>query len=132
MLCTQAVLPDMKAAKWGRIVNIASPPPNRGGQYDTLLHSRARSSTMTRSDGQEFGPHGRHGQHIPPGTVYGTIMSEANRDRSPRPVEELIGSIPVRRTGEPSDIANGCAYCARTARACDGQILGIKRGRVVT
>jgi len=46
MLCTQAVLPDMKAAKWGRIVTIASSSaPDRGGQYDTLLQLEGRRSS---------------------------------------------------------------------------------------
>jgi len=65
---------------------------------------------MTARWRREFGPHG-----VTVNKPFRRARSTARhvrsqRDRSPRPVEELIGSIPVRRTGEPSDIANGCAY----------------------
>ena len=134
MLCTQAVLGDMKAAKWGRIVNIASSSAQTGvGSMITYSSSKGAIITMTRSMAQAFGPHGVTVNTIPPGSVYGTIMSEANRGRVKNPAGDLLGSIPVGRTGEVSDIANGCSYlCSEGASYVTGQILGINGGRVVT
>lgn len=134
MLCTQAVLPDMKAAHWGRIVNISSSSAQTGvGAMITYSSSKGAIITMTRSMAQAFGPHGVTVNTIPPGSVYGTIMSEANRNRVKNPAGDILGSIPVGRTGEVSDIANGCAYlCSDGAGYVTGQILGINGGRVVT
>ena len=62
-----------------------------------------------------------------------TIMSETNRDRFQIPTEVLLQTIPVRRMGEPEDIANGCAFlCLEASSYITGQTLGVNGGRVVT
>jgi 2-hydroxycyclohexanecarboxyl-CoA dehydrogenase len=134
MLCAQAVLPDMKAAHWGRIVNISSSSAQTGAVgMITYSSSKGAVVTMTRSMAQEFGPHGITVNNIPPGSVMGTIMSEANRDRFQIPTEVLLSTIPVRRLGEVTDIANGCAYlCSDGAGYVTGQTLGVNGGRVVS
>jgi 2-hydroxycyclohexanecarboxyl-CoA dehydrogenase len=71
--------------------------------------------------------------NIPPGSVMGTIMSEANRDRFQIPTEVLLQSVPVRRLGEPDDIANACAWlCHEDSGYVTGQTIGVNGGRVVT
>jgi 2-hydroxycyclohexanecarboxyl-CoA dehydrogenase len=134
MIMVQAVLPDMKAAKWGRIVNISSSSAQTGAiNMITYSSSKGAVVTMTRSMAQEFGPHGITVNNIPPGSVMGTIMSEANRNRFQYPPEQLLNSIPVRRLGEVTDIANGCAYlCSEGASYVTGQTLGVNGGRVVS
>ena len=134
MIMVQAVLPDMKAAKWGRIVNISSSSAQTGAiNMITYSSSKGAVVTMTRSMAQEFGPYGITVNNIPPGSVMGTIMSEANRDRFQYPPEDLLKSIPVRRLGEVADIANGCAYlCSDGASYVTGQTLGVNGGRVVS
>ncbi|MND03511.1 Glucose 1-dehydrogenase 2 [compost metagenome] len=63
----------------------------------------------------------------------GTIMSEANRDRFQIPTEVLLQTIPVRRMGEPNDIANACAWlCLEESSYVTGQTIGVNGGRVVT
>ncbi|MCB2073375.1 MAG: SDR family oxidoreductase [Novosphingobium sp.] len=134
MIVTQAVLPDMKAAHWGRIVNISSSSAQTGAiNMITYSSSKGAIVTMTRSMAQEFGPHGITANNIPPGSVMGTIMSEANRDRFQIPTETLLASLPVRRLGEPSDIANACAWlCLEESSYVTGQTIGVNGGRVVT
>ena len=134
MIMTQAVLPDMKAAHWGRIVNISSSSAQTGAiKMITYSSSKGAVVTMTRSMAQEFGPYGITVNNIPPGSVMGTIMSEANRDRFQIPSEVLLSTIPVRRLGEVDDIANGCAYlCSEGASYVTGQTLGVNGGRVVS
>ena len=56
-------------------------------------------------------PARHHGQHDPPGSVMGTVMSEANV--RPENVERLAATLPVRRVGRPEDIANACAFLVR-------------------
>ena len=134
MILTQAVLPDMKAGHWGRIVNISSSSAQTGAvNMITYSSSKGAIVTMTRSMAQEFGPWGITANNIPPGSVMGTIMSEANRDRFQIPTEVLLSTIPVRRMGEPDDIANACAWlCLEESGYVTGQTIGVNGGRVVT
>ncbi|MGN6356026.1 MAG: SDR family NAD(P)-dependent oxidoreductase [Novosphingobium sp.] len=134
MLCAQAVLPDMTAAKWGRIVNISSSSAQTGA-VNMIAYSSSKGAvvTMTKSMAQEFGPLGITVNNIPPGSVMGTIMSEANRERFQIPVETLLATVPVRRLGEPDDIANACGWlCLEESGYITGQTIGVNGGRVVT
>ena len=134
MICTQAVLPDMKAAHWGRIVNISSSSAQTGA-ISMIPYSSSKGAivTMTRSMAQEFGPYGITANNIPPGSVMGTIMSEANRDRFQIPTEVLLNTIPVRRLGEVNDIANACVWlCQEASGYVTGQTIGVNGGRVVS
>jgi 2-hydroxycyclohexanecarboxyl-CoA dehydrogenase len=134
MICVQAVLPDMKAGHWGRIVNISSSSAQTGAvNMITYSSSKGAIVTMTRSMAQEFGPLGITVNNIPPGSVMGTIMSEANRDRFQIPTEVLLSTLPVRRMGEPNDIANACAWlCLEESSYVTGQTIGVNGGRVVS
>jgi len=129
---TQEVLPDMKAAKWGRIVNISS-SSGQTGAASMVPYSSSKGAviTMTRSLSQELGHHGITVNNIPPGSVMHTIMSEANRERFPVAPEKMIEAMPVRRLGEPEDIANACAFlCLEASSYITGQTLGVNGGRV--
>lgn len=134
MICTQAVIGDMKAGHWGRIVNISSSSAQTGA-VNMIAYSSSKGAvvTMTRSMAQEFGPDGITVNNIPPGSVMGTIMSEANRDRFQIPTEVLLSTLPVRRMGEPNDIANACAWlCLEESSYVTGQTIGVNGGRVVS
>ncbi|MFC3213298.1 MULTISPECIES: SDR family NAD(P)-dependent oxidoreductase [Novosphingobium] len=134
MIMSQLVLKDMKEAAWGRIVNISSSSAQTGA-INMICYSSSKGAivTMTRSMAQEFGPYGITVNNIPPGSVMGTIMSEANRERFQIPTEVLLQTIPVRRMGEPGDIANACAWlCHEASGYVTGQTIGVNGGRVVT
>jgi 2-hydroxycyclohexanecarboxyl-CoA dehydrogenase len=135
-IVTQVVLPDMKAAKWGRIVNISSSSAQTGA-INMAHYSASKGAivivTLTRTLAQELGPHGITVNNIPPGSVLQTLMSEQNRERFQIPVDTLLATIPVRRTGVPDDIANACAWlCAEESGYVTGQTIGVNGGRVVT
>ena len=133
-ICSQVVLPDMEAAKWGRIVNISSSSAQTGAI--NMAHysaSKGAMITLTRSLAQELGPLGVTVNNIPPGSVMQTLMSEANKERFQIPVETLLQTIPVRRTGVPGDIANACAWlCREETGYVTGQTSGVNGGRVVS
>lgn len=134
MICTQAVLPDMKAEHWGRIVNISSSSAQTGA-VNMIAYSSSKGAvvTMTRSMAQEFGPLGITVNNIPPGSVMGTIMSEANRDKFQISTQVLLSTLPVRRMGEPNDIANACVWlCKDETGYVTGQTIGVNGGRVVS
>ena len=133
-IMTQEVLPDMKAAGWGRIVNISSSGAQTGNvNMAAYSSSKGAMVTLTRSLAQELGPLGITVNNIPPGSVMGTIMSEANKTRFQVPDDVIINTIPVRRLGEPDDIANACAWlCQEASSYVTGQTIGVNGGRVVT
>jgi 2-hydroxycyclohexanecarboxyl-CoA dehydrogenase len=133
-IVTQEVIADMKAAKWGRIVNISSSSAQTGTHVQVHYSaSKGAIISMTRSLAVALGPHGITVNNIPPGSVMGTIMSEANRSRFPTPVEQLTANMPVRRLGVPEDIANACAWLVKDETGyVTGQTIGVNGGRVVS
>jgi 2-hydroxycyclohexanecarboxyl-CoA dehydrogenase len=133
-IVTQVVLPDMESAKWGRIVNISSSSAQTGAvgmaHYSS---SKGAIVTLTRTLAQELGPLGITVNNIPPGTVMNTIMSEAQRERSPERMEAVFKQIPVQRQGEPADIANACSWLvSEDSGYVTGQTIGVNGGRVVS
>ncbi|MFT4028198.1 MAG: SDR family NAD(P)-dependent oxidoreductase [Novosphingobium sp.] len=134
IIVTQEVLPDMKKEHWGRIVNISSSSAQTGSvNMATYSSSKGAIVTLTRTLAQELGPFGITVNNIPPGSVFGTIMSEASRDKMPMPAEVLQAMLPVRRMGEPNDIANACAWlCSEHSGYVTGQTIGVNGGRVVS
>jgi 2-hydroxycyclohexanecarboxyl-CoA dehydrogenase len=131
-IVTQVCLPDMEAAKWGRIVNISSSSAQTGAVgMAPYSASKGAMITLTRTLAQELGPLGITVNNIPPGSVMNTVMSEANRPRFD--MERLVRSIPMGRTGEPEDIANACAFLVSEASGyVTGQTIGVNGGRVVS
>src|SRR5581483_6513418 len=133
-IVTQVVLPDMEAARWGRIVNISSSSAQTGAvgmaHYSS---SKGAIISLTRTLARELGPLGITVNNIPPGSVMNTLMSEANKNRGEIPIETLIQSLPVRRQGEPEDIAGACAWLvSEDTGYVTGQTIGVNGGRVVS
>lgn len=131
---TQLVLPDMESAKWGRIVNISSSSAQTGA-IGMAHYSASKGAiiSLTRTLAQELGPLGITVNNIPPGSIMNTVMAEANRAQFPDAVETLIKALPVRRGGEPEDIANACAWLvSEQSSYVTGQTIGVNGGRVVS
>ncbi len=133
-IITQTVLPDMKAAKWGRIINISSSSAQTGAiNMAHYSSSKGAIVTFTRTLAQELGPLGITVNNIPPGSVMHTLMSEASRGLMQYPPEQLLKTLPVRRLGEPEDIANACCFLAsEDSSYITGQTLSVNGGRVIT
>ena len=131
---TQVVLPDMKEAGWGRVVNISSSSAQTGS-VEQVHYSASKGAmiSMTRSLAQALGPYGITVNNIPPGAIMNTIMSEANKDRFRMSMEQLTRLIPVGRTGVPEDIAGACAWLvSEESSYVTGQTIGVNGGRVVS
>ena len=91
--CSQAVLPGMRKAKWGRIINIttASGKAAGGGSVPTSM-SRAAGIAMTKAMSKEYGP-----DNVLVNTVcIGSIKSAQNFRRA----EEAVASGEVATTEE--------------------------------
>jgi len=132
IIVTQETLADMKEAHWGRVVNISSSSAQTGSKGMAVYSSsKGAVISLTRTLAQELGPHGITVNTIPPGSIRGTIMADANI--SDASAERLAASLPVRRVGRPEDIANACAFLvSEDSSYVTAQIIGVNGGRVVT
>jgi 2-hydroxycyclohexanecarboxyl-CoA dehydrogenase len=130
-IVTQVVLPDMKAAGWGRIVNISSSSAQSGSRQ--MVHYSASKGgviAMTKSLAVEFGPLGITCNNIPPRFVMNTIMSEKAFTQEVQ--QRIIDSGPIRRAGEPEDIAGAAAWLVSDeAGYVTGQTIGVNGGRYI-
>ncbi|BBZ33740.1 SDR family NAD(P)-dependent oxidoreductase [Mycolicibacterium confluentis] len=134
-IVTQTVLPDMVEAQWGRIVNISSSSAQSGAEL--MAHYSASKGGMialTKSLAQEFGKHNITCNNIPPRFVMNTVMSEASPWADPKlgARDTIVNSGPIRRQGEPEDIAGACAYLVSDeAGYVTGQTIGVNGGRYI-
>jgi NAD(P)-dependent dehydrogenase (short-subunit alcohol dehydrogenase family) len=132
--CSQAVVPDMIAAEWGRIVNIASSSAQTGSALQVhYAASKGGVIAFTRSLARELGPKGITVNTIPPSFVDTPSLRDAENSGFLGPgVEQLEQAMPVRRVGQPEDIAAACAYLVRDeASYVTGQVIGVNGGRVI-
>jgi len=128
----QAVLPDMREAGWGRIVNISSSSAHSGQPY--MAHYVAAKSAvngLTKALALELGPKGITVNAVPPGFIDTPMLRNAeNHKNLGGTVEDHIKRTPVRRVGRPQDIAAACAFLiSEDAGYITGQILGVNGGR---
>jgi NAD(P)-dependent dehydrogenase (short-subunit alcohol dehydrogenase family) len=128
---TQAVLPDMVAAGWGRIVNISSSSTHSGvARMSHYVAAKSAVNGLTKSLALEYGPSGITVNAVPPGFIDTPMLRNAEKKGFLGSVEESIARTPVRRMGKPEDIAAACAFLvSEEAGYITGQILGVNGGR---
>jgi 2-hydroxycyclohexanecarboxyl-CoA dehydrogenase len=129
--CTQAVLPDMIDAGWGRIVNISSSSTHSGTPYMShYVAAKSAVNGLTKSLALEYGPPGIKVNAVPPGFIDTPMLRSAEARGRLRDVQATIDATPVRRMGKPEDIAAACAFLiSDEAGYITGQILGVNGGR---
>jgi 2-hydroxycyclohexanecarboxyl-CoA dehydrogenase len=132
-IVTQVVLPDMQAAGWGRIVNISSSSAQSGAAL--MAHYSASKGAIiafTKTLACELGPLGITCNNIPPRFVMNTVMSEKAFSDPRMSREDSINAGPIRRQGEPEDIAGACAWLVSDeAGYVTGQTIGVNGGRYI-
>lgn len=132
-IVTQEVLPDMKAAGWGRIVNISSSSA-QSGAVGMAHYSASKGAiiALTKTLARELGPLGITCNNIPPRFVMNTVMSENAAAQGFFSREDSIKAGPIRRQGEPEDIAGACAWLVSDeASYVTGQTIGVNGGRYI-
>jgi 2-hydroxycyclohexanecarboxyl-CoA dehydrogenase len=125
-LCTQAVVPDMLAARWGRIINISSSSAQTGATpMSSYVASKGGIIGLTKALALEFAEHGITVNNVPPGFVDTPMLREAPID-----VDAFAAGTPMKRPGRPEDIAAACSYLASEAAAyVTGQTISVNGGR---
>lgn len=130
--CCEAVLPDMIATGWGRIVNISS-SSTHGGQPLMTHYVASKSAVigLTKSLALEFGPKGITVNTIPPGFIDTPMIRDAEAKGQLRNTIDFHATpTPVRPPGCPDDIAAACAFLVSDeASYITGQVIGVNGGR---
>ena len=130
---SQAVAPGMKAARYGRIINISSGAGLGVSLTGIQAYASAKAAQigLTRQLAHELGPWGITVNNVAPGFVRSNPTTEkqwesygAERQRA------LVESIALKRLGTPEDIAAGVLFFASDAAGwVTGQVLPIDGGK---
>jgi NAD(P)-dependent dehydrogenase (short-subunit alcohol dehydrogenase family) len=128
-LCIRAVVPAMREAGFGRIVNIASGTPYKGVPF--LLHyvtSKGAVITMTRSVAKEVAGDGILVNTVAPGFTMsdGVLANQVQVDQ----LQEIsLKARLVQRDQYPSDVVGAVAFfCSPDADFITGQSLVVDGG----
>lgn len=131
-LMTKACQKYMTEASYGRIVNLSSTSAlgNRGqANYSA---AKAGMQGFTKTLAIELGKYGVTANAIAPGFIQ-TDMTAATAERIGVPFDDFIkfsaDQIPVKRVGQPEDIANTAAFlCSEGAGFVSGQVIYVAGG----
>jgi acetoacetyl-CoA reductase len=106
---TKQVYDGMMDRGWGRIINVASVNGSKGAFGQTnYAAAKAGMHGFTMALAQEMASKGVTVNTVSPGYI-GTDMVKAIRQDV---LEKIVGTIPVKRLGEPSEIASIIAWIA--------------------
>ena len=128
-VCTQAVAPVMIKQRSGRILNASSVVGLYGNFGQTnYVATKAGIIGMTKVWARELGPRGITVNAVAPGFI-GTEMV---RQMPEKILATMVERTPVRRLGEPRDVANAYLFLASDeASFVNGAVLSVDGGVVV-
>ncbi|PHQ70733.1 MAG: beta-ketoacyl-ACP reductase [Sneathiella sp.] len=123
----RATIDDMRANKFGRVVNIGS-INGQAGQYGQVNYAAAKSGIhgFTKAMAQEGAGQGITVNAIAPGYIDTDMVAAVPANV----LEKIIAGIPVKRLGKASEIARGvCFLAADDAGFVTGSTLSINGGQ---
>lgn len=130
-LCAQALVPGMREAGFGRIVNIASRAALGKELRTAYSATKAGLQGMTRTWALEEGKQGITVNAVAPGPIATELFMNANPAESER-TKAIVNSIPVGRMGTPDDVAHAAAFLlSANAGFITGQTLYVCGGMTV-
>jgi len=123
-LCSREVMPTLKQKRAGKIINMGSLAGKVGGIVVGANYSASKAGVicLTKSLAKELAPFGINVNCIAPGVI-DTEMTQ------PFPREEMIKSIPLRKLGEPQDVADAVLFLAsQESKYITGETLNVNGG----
>jgi NAD(P)-dependent dehydrogenase (short-subunit alcohol dehydrogenase family) len=137
--CTQAALPEMLAANWGRVVSVASTAALRGYAYCTAYCAAKHGLVgFTRALALEVARTGVTVNAVCPGFTETGVVRDAVRaisEKSARSESEarqtLISFNPQQRFVQPEEVAAAVLWlCSPGSESMNGQSIAIAGGEV--
>jgi 3-oxoacyl-[acyl-carrier protein] reductase len=123
-LVTQRVLPNMRKAHWGRIINLSSIAAQQGGIIGPhYAASKAGILGLTRSYAAVFAKEGITANAIAPGLI--------DTDMAASVPKEVRDKIPSDTVGSAEEVARIAVLLAQT-KTITGQTLNINAGRYMS
>ena len=135
IIVTQAFLPAMRQAKFGRVVNIASRAALGKELRTAYSATKAGLIGMTRTWAMEMASDGITVNVVGPGPVATDLFLSGNPPDSPK-TKQIMATIPVGRMGKPEDIAHAVAsflddragyITGQVLYACGGMTVGLSQ-----
>ena len=126
-LCSKAVLPIMKANKFGRIVNMSSSAGRSVSTLGGVHYTAAKAGVLglTRGMAKEVAPFGITVNAVCPGLI-DTEMARENC--SPERLRAYEESFPIPRLGTPEEVAQLIVFLATDAAYITGASIDINGG----
>ena len=137
-LLTQAVIPSMKKEGYGRVINVISTsvkiPLKNLGVSNTI---RGAVASWAKTMSNELAPFGITVNNVLPGAtatarLSSIIDNKANKTGMDKDeaAQEMIDEIPMKRFGQPEEIASLAAYlCSPAAAYLTGVSIPVDGGR---
>lgn len=128
---TQALLAGMRAARFGRIVNVSSRAAYGKELRSAYSASKAGLIGLTRTWALELGKDGITVNAVAPGPIATPLFMAANPADSPR-TRAIIDAVPMGRMGTPEDVAEAIGFFLSAASGfITGQTLPVCGGITV-
>ena len=131
--CAQAAVPGMKAARYGRIINISSGAGLGISLTGIQAYASAKAAQigLTRQLAHELGPWGITVNNVAPGFVRSNPTTEKQWESYGEEKQRaLVENIALKRLGTVEDIAAGVLFFAsESAKWITGQVLSIDGGK---
>jgi 2-hydroxycyclohexanecarboxyl-CoA dehydrogenase len=127
---TRAVLPGMVDRGWGRVVNIGSDAGRVGSSLESV-YSGAKGGVIafTKTIAREVARSGVTANVVCPGPTKTAFLDRIAGEGGERLVDSLTRAVPMRRLGEPEDVAAAVAFLASDeAGYITGQTLSVSGG----
>ncbi|MBX3510758.1 MAG: SDR family oxidoreductase [Hyphomonadaceae bacterium] len=138
-LCTRAALPDMLAARWGRVVNVASVCALKGYAYlSAYCASKHGLLGFTRALAHETAARGVTVNAVCPGYVETDVITEATRNIAQKTHlseaearASLVQFNPTGRLITPEEVASSIDWiCSAGAASVNGAALPMTGGEI--
>jgi 3-oxoacyl-[acyl-carrier protein] reductase len=128
-LCNRALVPAMRAADYGRIVNIASIAGKEGNPNASAYSaSKAAVIALTKSLGKELAKTGIRVNCVTPAAVRTGMFSQMTQAH----IDFMLSKIPMGRFGTVEEIAALVAWlCTEECSFSTGAVFDLSGGRAV-